>query len=985
MKIAEICNQEECGHIEFKSEWYWSLERNDGERFDITRNWGEFIKDFLALVNSNLDSFGKKRHLIIGYDENDKKFNDFDLDESSFKKLERGINSKLSKFISDFENIDFKFYLRLANGANIIHFEINQPFKLHFLKNDIQTQSTDYKVNTVLCRGNNGNLSNKNDNVDVMSLLQIKKIEKKMEEAFSTQFLPLQPNQNKTIKNTVISYLEKNDTFRISDNFPIEGKDSKKYYELYELINKINGEKTYFSYIGSTNLKNSIEELFKEFQTINQNQGSLVLLIDKPNGTSPKTRMDYVRNRIKSIYSREVNIDFIDDFGREHLYKKYLEPFAFTEDFPNTKNFIENYSASIDDENNDILASHVLKKWFEMENNPVVVLTGAGGVGKTTIARNFLNKTLKEFKYINEHYVLFLDSSFLLDQLKSDRVSTIYDLYKADSSDSNYFTEELFKLSIDNGSFIIVLDGLDEIISGISIKFQLQYFLKNIFDDYCFNLARTKIIITCRDSIWEEASYLIPSEFDIEKIVIKPFNQSQAEKFFESCFKNENKLQKKSMSIVENLLLRSNESYYSPFMLDTISELVKSDINKDSISNIFDIEDQESSELCFIRSSMLDYLVHAVCKREVKKLNISLINQVNILCKISEKKQVISKSEFILIVNNIIENPDNKTVSLLLAHPFINFNSKDSIGIRYDFLRDFFLKISISQRFYSGDILEESILLLLLSKVSYLNYFSLDIGSRLSDLDISDIHFFVLQNIEDIVQSKNSNYEIYISSLFILYLGILKSKQKLENTQHLNDALLEIFSNSDKNKLENISLCNIKNMQASPKPLFDFSNLTIDNCYIDNYPGFVSCNFNEHTLFNTGTINIDHSDHAGSQIKPYHFSNQIIKLGKTSDVLDLIESSLEKSSIKKEERLAKFIRLFIKNGRFMPKKTVEVKSKRGGNEVKNMLSNNIILINTASKLNQEEYIVNPDYKDMFHKFCDNGVTTPQLKTIIDSL
>lgn len=29
-----------------------------------------------------------------------------------------------------------------------------------------------------------------------------------------------------------------------------------------------------------------------------------------------------------------------------------------------------------------------------MENNPVVVLTGAGGVGKTTIARNFLNKTL---------------------------------------------------------------------------------------------------------------------------------------------------------------------------------------------------------------------------------------------------------------------------------------------------------------------------------------------------------------------------------------------------------------------------------------------------------------------------------------------------------------------------------------------------------------------------------------------------------------
>lgn len=84
MNIDQIVKIGECGYIEYKRQWYWDLEEQKPSPQkpspeELNRAWGEFIKDFLALVNANTNSFNNKRFLVIGFDEDTQKFYDFSL------------------------------------------------------------------------------------------------------------------------------------------------------------------------------------------------------------------------------------------------------------------------------------------------------------------------------------------------------------------------------------------------------------------------------------------------------------------------------------------------------------------------------------------------------------------------------------------------------------------------------------------------------------------------------------------------------------------------------------------------------------------------------------------------------------------------------------------------------------------------------------------------------------------------------------------
>lgn len=981
MNIDQIVKMGECGHIEYKRQWYWDLKEQKDSPEELNRAWGEFIKDFLALVNANINSFNNKRFLVIGFDEGTQKFYDFSLNENLFENLKEKIENKIKKFISNSSKIIYSLKLEKQDNKNIIIISIDQPREIHSLIKDIQTKSPErsYPANSVLYRKNSNLSSKKDDSVGIMPREQLLDLEKKL----SPLVIGNTPRntRKKSIESTINAYLESNKSLRLSREFPKKSNDYEKYYELYELINEVDDSKTYFLYVSENSMEATIKR-FKEDLT-EYTKHKLSILIDKPtNIAQPSNRKKNVDIFAKKAGLSEFKIYFIDEFGKKHLYKEYLEPFLFRDEFPNTNNFIDNNVIDKSNNRDSLKATRVIKDWFLEDDSPIIVLTGMGGVGKTTLTKYFLNSTLKDQAQNQDKYVLFLDSSTLIDKLKTTNIKSIYDLYKADSNEQRLLTEELFRLSIDNGSFIIILDGLDEIISRMKENFDINSFFNKIYTDYCFNSAKTKIIITCRDSIWEETVAQSESikELAIKNILLKPFDEEQTKEFFKSCFKSNNKLQNKAFNLVNSLISKSNDSVYNPFILDTISEI----INDDEQVNIEDLFYQDifaMNKLCLSTSSQTDYLIYAVCKREEKKLEIPFENQIKLLCRMCKYDSSTNLSFINLIEEVTSIKPSDTLLSLLKAHPFV-FEKNEKIDLRYDFLRDFFTVILIAQSLEQEEIIDKNILLLLEKKIGYLNSFSKDVAKRTFS-DSEKICINIINNIEKLSKDKEKHFDTFISSLFLIYLSILNKNSKLNTQKDLQESLISIFRNT-KGIIENLCLCNINKPNGKPRLEFDFSDLKFENFHIKNYSEFYNCTFNEGTLFESGEIELLDNPNIRHNLKDSNFSEKVIFLGNTKNILENIKLQNEDRDRVRENNLKKIIKCFYTGGRFQSKKVAEIRAKHG-NILSKMLNLEVIILNKDSKLNEDEYKINPIYVNELAKYLDSSIKTKLIISFLEKM
>ena len=226
MNIDQIVKIGECGYIEYKRQWYWDLEEQKPSSEESNRAWGEFIKDFLALVNANTNSFNNKRFLVIGFDEDTKRFYDFSLTENLFKNLKEKIENKIKNFISNSSEIIYSIKLEKQDNKNIIIISIEQPREIHSLIKDIQTKSSGrvYSADSILYRKNSNLSSKKDDSVGIMPQDQIHALKEKLSPLVVGN--TIRNTRKKSIKSTIHAYLESNKSLRLSREFPKKSNDS---------------------------------------------------------------------------------------------------------------------------------------------------------------------------------------------------------------------------------------------------------------------------------------------------------------------------------------------------------------------------------------------------------------------------------------------------------------------------------------------------------------------------------------------------------------------------------------------------------------------------------------------------------------------------------------------------------------------------------------------------------------------------------------
>lgn len=718
------------------------------------------------------------------------------------------------------------------------------------------------------------------------------------------------PNDNRRFKgytdlSKILKFYKRNAQFNEIEN--VEDRTEKVGYRLFVEVDSVLKKSAYYLYLYDgtnqtktlTHLKDSHSEIFKE--------KNLIIFITSEKGQKNKEiRRKNIQDKFKPI-----NIFYIEEFIKQHCTPKF--EIDTESKYLNISNFV---LPPFKNSTKDIKINDIFNEWFTSIEQPIFVIKGTGGIGKTTIAQYLADNLLEENPDL---YVLFIDSVQIKDSLLKNKKSgsiNIYHFYEAllDTYDNNEekLSEDLFKINLDAGNILIIIDGLDEVISKIS-NFSIDEFIESI-KTFSNELGHTKVIITCRTYFWN----LTHSKSDYFKVVeLEPFNENRAREFFNISFNNDLKKTNKAIQTASEFKYPSSieekEYIYHPYVLDIIQTIINSEKA--------DIKLTESDLTSNYLSNRIktDFIIFRVCQREkIRVGQIEVDKQIEFFINFSVNNRGIIRIADLksVIEESIGQRIDINNVEAFKSHPFLKVTDQ-SILFRYDFLTDLFKSIYISRHitYVNNSTFETRIdrkfIDIIIESCWYGSAFNNDILSRIHQW--TDDEFLLIYELKNQVQN-SEDFEVmlkrkFVANLFNLSLTINHSFK--DNNIEDNSTILDSMFENSKDYIESLSIVNL-NSDRSIR--FNFSDKSIINGYFDNYNDFAKCSFNENTQFINCTILNVKLNHSTSHLAKNQFID--CSFDSTFDTsFELKETSVEGYNESLKTFLNQFFKLFFSNGR----------------------------------------------------------------------
>ncbi len=973
-----LLDREESPVIEFKRQWYWN---EDTPKSEMPDKWGELIKDLISLANGYITHAGAHRYLIVGFSETEREIYDVDLANikqlSNLSQFRKNLIQRMEKYTKpSFININIEAIP--IESDTLLVFEIPSPTQLIELKQELKTKTRCLDEGAVLVR--------KGQRSDEVRTANPSEIETLKAEFFSysgsSLFQTMNPTSKpviseRSIEKTVQLYIDKNSSFSLADAYPVKERNWREniIYEVYRLIDGLSGMREFIYIHESSNQGKTLAEI-KRKNLVN-NLGSSIILIDRPKIKDVDRRKTNIKKLFKSEY-----VFFIDEFGYEYLYKDCMLPYE--------RFNLPVYVNGLYDEGEkfDLPAIERLKKWFSSENEPLFIVSGHGGIGKTTLAKQFLDFVSKE---VEDPGILFIDSKEIIHELSrnyshDNKISDVFDFYKAlmdaDEIEGSRFNKELLKLSIDNGSLIVVLDGVDEVIAKLGEKFDVEMFITSIFEEYSADLHKTKVLVTCRDHFWNE----VGKKILLPEITLKAFNRGLAEDFFSQKLKKDKKKITKAMEMAENLAIEpslssagKSDKTYIPFLLDMIGYLIN--------SQGVDVKHHDVFESRYLSpENHTDQLVAQVCRREIIKLeSLDVDEQVKLFIRMASSKQNgISLYDIKQELKGITSDFDDSLIEKIKGHPLVQCE-ENHIFFRYDVFDTYFKSLLISDFFNQKDtsiIINEEVARIVSGYLKYDSSFTEAISSKV-DLD-DDLVIFCIDVIESVKEIQDVSPKLLVSAIVSFLLSLLQKGNFAQSNVRTRTELLEKLFGSEA-LLDGVCLVDIFG-NTSSKPTFDFRGKELSNCTFNNYEYFWECNMDESTTFHNSSFkDIDPRAGVNFSISSNLFSNSC-DLSAIQHLLSEKEEEAKGTQESVRTELIKVFKLFYQRGNFYPRKHEEVRKKLSAVTLLHQLIDKGVINNykDPKKPTMKQYRVSDEYKNVVD-YIEQGSPSAELQRLVAEL